>query len=65
MDLDSDDETMIEYDNDSSDSDDEEARLIKKRRSNDQDDGVNPMKANKNMKAVYYRLGTYHGRLAG
>ena len=63
--LDSDDETMIEYDNDGSYSDDEEAIIIKKRMLDDQDDGVNPMKADKNLKAEYYRIGAYHGRPAG
>ena len=65
MDLDSYDETMIEYDSDGSYSDDEEARIIKKRRLDDQDDGVNPMKGDKNLKAEYYRLGAYHGRIDG
>ena len=65
MDLDSYDETMIEYDSDGSYSDDEEARIIKKRSLDDQDDGVNPMKSDKNSKAEYYRLGTYHGGHTG
>ena len=65
MDLDSDDEIMIESESDDSDSDDEETRRRKKRKMDDEDDGVDPMKAVKKLKAEYYRLGTYHGRPSG